>query len=129
MYTISYVECISLPRSSSKYFELEKYAKSLIKWGRLASAFLCKKLNRLGEVRLHSRCEASRSTKVWQSVGWGRVPALRSQGTGDRCDQLHRCRMQNSKDPQQLDTYYNKRHGAEKIAKILSLVNGSFFGW
>ncbi len=31
--------------------------------------------------------------------------------------------MQNSKDPQRLDSYYNKRHGAEKIAKILSLVN------
>jgi uncharacterized protein YeeX (DUF496 family) len=32
--------------------------------------------------------------------------------------------MQNSKDPQRLDTYYNKRHGAEKITKILELVNG-----
>ena len=31
--------------------------------------------------------------------------------------------MQNSKDPQRLDSYYNKRHGAEKITKILSLVN------
>lgn len=31
--------------------------------------------------------------------------------------------MQNSKDPQRLDTYYNKRHGGEKITKILSLVN------
>jgi hypothetical protein len=31
--------------------------------------------------------------------------------------------MQNSKDPQHLDTYYNKRHGAEKISKTLSLVN------
>jgi hypothetical protein len=31
--------------------------------------------------------------------------------------------MQNSKDPQRLDTYYNKRHGSEKITKILSLVN------
>lgn len=31
--------------------------------------------------------------------------------------------MQNSKDPQRLDTYYNKRHGAEKVTKILSLVN------
>jgi len=32
--------------------------------------------------------------------------------------------MQNSKDSQRLDTYYNKRHGAEKITKILELVNG-----
>jgi uncharacterized protein YeeX (DUF496 family) len=31
--------------------------------------------------------------------------------------------MQNSKDPQRLDTYYNKRHGSEKITKILTLVN------
>jgi hypothetical protein len=31
--------------------------------------------------------------------------------------------MQNSKDPQRLDSYYNKRHGSEKITKILSLVN------
>src|SRR5919202_949816 len=31
--------------------------------------------------------------------------------------------MQNAKDPQQLATYYNKRHGAEKVSKILSLVN------
>jgi hypothetical protein len=31
--------------------------------------------------------------------------------------------MQNSKDPQRLDNYYNKRHGSEKITKILSLVN------
>jgi hypothetical protein len=31
--------------------------------------------------------------------------------------------MQNSKDPQRLDSYYNKRHGGEKITKILSLVN------
>ncbi len=31
--------------------------------------------------------------------------------------------MQNTKDPQRLDTYYNKRHGGEKITKILSLVN------
>jgi hypothetical protein len=31
--------------------------------------------------------------------------------------------MQNAKDPQRLDTYYNKRHGAEKVSKILSLVN------
>jgi hypothetical protein len=31
--------------------------------------------------------------------------------------------MQNSKDAQRLDTYYNKRHGSEKITKILSLVN------
>lgn len=31
--------------------------------------------------------------------------------------------MQNSKDSQRLDSYYNKRHGSEKITKILSLVN------
>jgi uncharacterized protein YeeX (DUF496 family) len=31
--------------------------------------------------------------------------------------------MQNSKDPQRLDTYYNKRHGSGKITQILSLVN------
>ncbi len=31
--------------------------------------------------------------------------------------------MQNSKDPQRLDTYYNKRHGSEKVSKILRLVN------
>ncbi len=31
--------------------------------------------------------------------------------------------MQNSKDPQRLDTYYNKRHGAEKVTKILAQVN------
>jgi hypothetical protein len=31
--------------------------------------------------------------------------------------------MQNAKDPQRLDTYYNKNHGAEKITKILRLVN------
>ena len=34
--------------------------------------------------------------------------------------------MQNSKDPSKTETYYNKRHGAEKITKILSLVNESF---
>jgi hypothetical protein len=34
--------------------------------------------------------------------------------------------MQNAKDPSKTETYYNKRHGAEKIAKILSLVNESF---
>jgi hypothetical protein len=34
--------------------------------------------------------------------------------------------MQNSKDPSKVETYYNKRHGAEKITKILSLVNESF---
>jgi hypothetical protein len=34
--------------------------------------------------------------------------------------------MQNSKDPSKTETYYNKRHGAEKIAKILGLVNESF---
>jgi hypothetical protein len=33
--------------------------------------------------------------------------------------------MQNSKDPSRAETYYNKRHGAEKITKILSLVNES----
>jgi hypothetical protein len=31
--------------------------------------------------------------------------------------------MQNAKDPAKTETYYNKRHGAEKIVKILSLVN------
>ena len=31
--------------------------------------------------------------------------------------------MQNSKDPQRLDTYYNKRHGAERVTQILSTVN------
>ena len=31
--------------------------------------------------------------------------------------------MQNSKDPSKAETYYNKRHGAEKITKILGLVN------
>ena len=31
--------------------------------------------------------------------------------------------MQNSKDPQRLDTYYNKRHGSEKVSKILAQVN------
>jgi len=35
--------------------------------------------------------------------------------------------MQNAKDPLRLDTYYNKRHGVEKITKILSLVNEQFF--
>jgi hypothetical protein len=34
--------------------------------------------------------------------------------------------MQNPKDPSNPTTYYNKRHGAEKIAKILSLVNENF---
>jgi hypothetical protein len=34
--------------------------------------------------------------------------------------------MQNAKDPSKTETYYNKRHGAEKISKILSLVNESF---
>ncbi len=34
--------------------------------------------------------------------------------------------MQNSKDPQRLDSYYNKRHGAEKITKILKLINTEF---
>ena len=31
--------------------------------------------------------------------------------------------MQNAKDPSKAETYYNKRHGSEKISKILSLVN------
>ena len=31
--------------------------------------------------------------------------------------------MQNSKDPSKPETYYNKCHGAEKITKILGLVN------
>lgn len=31
--------------------------------------------------------------------------------------------MQNAKDPFKAETYYNKRHGAEKITKILSMVN------
>jgi hypothetical protein len=30
------------------------------------------------------------------------------------------------KDPSNPTTYYNKRHGADKIAKILGLVNESF---
>jgi hypothetical protein len=34
--------------------------------------------------------------------------------------------MQNAKDPSKAETYYNKRHGAEKIAKILNLVNDQF---
>jgi hypothetical protein len=34
--------------------------------------------------------------------------------------------MHNFKDPQRLDTYYNKRHGAEKVTKILALVNEQF---
>ncbi len=33
--------------------------------------------------------------------------------------------MQNAKDPSKTETYYNKRHGAEKITKILGLVNES----
>jgi len=32
--------------------------------------------------------------------------------------------MQNSKDPSKVETYYNKRHGQEKITSILSLING-----
>jgi hypothetical protein len=32
--------------------------------------------------------------------------------------------MQNAKDPSKTETYYNKRHGAEKITKILELING-----
>jgi hypothetical protein len=31
--------------------------------------------------------------------------------------------MQNAKDPSKTETYYNKRHGADKITKILNLVN------
>jgi hypothetical protein len=31
--------------------------------------------------------------------------------------------MMNSKDPQRLDTYFNKRHGADKISQILNLIN------
>jgi hypothetical protein len=34
--------------------------------------------------------------------------------------------MQNSKDPSKTETYYNKRHGAEKITKILNSVNEQF---
>jgi hypothetical protein len=34
--------------------------------------------------------------------------------------------MQNAKDPTKTETYYNKRHGAEKITKILNLVNDQF---
>ena len=31
--------------------------------------------------------------------------------------------MQNSKDPSKTETYYNKRHGSEKITKLLSFIN------
>ncbi len=34
--------------------------------------------------------------------------------------------MQNAKDPSKTETYYNKRHGAEKITKILNLINEQF---
>ena len=34
--------------------------------------------------------------------------------------------MQNAKDPSKTETYYNKRHGSEKITKILGLVNERF---
>jgi hypothetical protein len=34
--------------------------------------------------------------------------------------------MQNAKDPSKTETYYNKRHGAEKITKMLNLVNEQF---
>ncbi len=34
--------------------------------------------------------------------------------------------MQNAKDPTKVETYYNKRHGAYKISKILNLVNEQF---
>jgi hypothetical protein len=34
--------------------------------------------------------------------------------------------MQNAKDPSKIETYYNKCYGAEKITKILNLVNEQF---
>jgi hypothetical protein len=34
--------------------------------------------------------------------------------------------MQNGKDPSKTETYYNKRHGSEKISGILSVVNEKF---
>jgi hypothetical protein len=34
--------------------------------------------------------------------------------------------MQNAKDPTKTETYYNKRHGSEKITKILNLINEQF---
>lgn len=34
--------------------------------------------------------------------------------------------MQNSKDPSKTETYYNKRHGQEKIQEILERINGKF---
>lgn len=34
--------------------------------------------------------------------------------------------MQNAKDPAKVETYYNKRHGQEKIEKILELINDEF---
>jgi len=34
--------------------------------------------------------------------------------------------MQNSKDPSKTETYYNKRHGKEKIEEILKRVNQEF---
>jgi TolA-binding protein len=34
--------------------------------------------------------------------------------------------MQNSKDPSKTETYYNKRHGSERITKILELINEQF---
>jgi hypothetical protein len=34
--------------------------------------------------------------------------------------------MQNAKDRTKAETYYNKRHGSEKITQILSLVNEQF---
>jgi hypothetical protein len=34
--------------------------------------------------------------------------------------------MQNAKDPSKTETYYNKRHGSEKITKILNSVNERF---
>jgi hypothetical protein len=34
--------------------------------------------------------------------------------------------MQNAKDPQRLDIYYNKHHGLNKITKILNLIKQQF---
>jgi hypothetical protein len=34
--------------------------------------------------------------------------------------------MQNAKDKSKTETYYNKRHGAYKITKILNLINEQF---
>jgi hypothetical protein len=35
-------------------------------------------------------------------------------------------KMQNAKDASKTETYYNKRHGSEKITKILNLINEQF---